>query len=118
MNGFNFQIFKIVLIFVFLIICSNSKAQPTLDTINHCLKQSPQLFGKLDSHNSFISNSRAKVLGVKFGFNYGNRLYFGIGYNQLYPSSKNFDKEVYYTNSNYLRDSTSASLQLFYFSAH
>lgn len=123
MNGFNFQIFKltifrIILIFVFLIICFVAKAQPMMDTINHCLKQSPQIFGKFDSHNSFISNSRAKVLGVKLGFNYGNRLYFGIGYNQLYPSSKNFDKEVYYANSNNMRDSVSASLQLFYFSAH
>ena len=55
-------------------------------------------------------------MGVKIGLNYGNRLYFGIGYNQLYPSAKNFDKEIYYTNSNNMRDSAIASLQLFYFS--
>src|ERR1035437_1374900 len=121
MKVFNFQIFELIkiqliLIAAFLVICFTTNAQPTLDTMRDCLKKSPQLFGNIDSHNSFISNSRAKILGVELGLNYGNRLYFGIGYNQLYPTSTNFDKQVYYTNSNNLRDSSTASLQLFYFS--
>ena len=93
-------------------------AQPTLDTIKDCLKQKPHLFGKLDSHNSFISNSRAKILGVKFGLNYGDRLHFGIGYNQLYPDAKKFEKQVYYTNSTNMPDSSTAMLKLYYFSTH
>ncbi len=107
-------------IYFFLIGCFffiSVKAQPTLDTIKYCLGQRPQLFGQFDSRNSFISNSRAKIFGVKTGLNYGSRVYLGIGYNQLYPPSKNFDKQVYYTNSDNKRDSSEAQLNLFYFSA-
>ncbi len=107
-----------ILLILFSSLFSRIKAQPALDTINACLKETPQLFGKLDSHNSFISNSRAKILGVKIGINYGNRLHFGIGYNELYPSAKDFDKLVYFLNSNNLPDSAIAILKLFYFSSH
>jgi len=119
MNIYRFykRILRIILVSLcFLFI--EAKAQPTLDTIKDCLKQKPQLFGKLDSRNSFISNSRAKIFGVKLGLNYGNRLHFGIGYNQLYPNAKNFDKQVYYIKSNNIPDSATAKLKLFYFSTH
>jgi hypothetical protein len=104
--------FSIILFSISLL----SKAQPTLDTIKYVLKQKPQLFGELDSRNSFISNSRAKVVGGKIGLNYGSRLYLGLGYSQLSQPAKNFDKEIYYTNSNQLPDSIKATLKFFYFS--
>jgi hypothetical protein len=93
-----------------IILSSNSfiKAQPTFDTIKWCLNQKPQLFGKLDSRNSFISNNRAKIFGVKLGINYGNRLFFGVGYNQLYPPSHNFDEKIYFQNSTNQTDSATA----------
>ena len=106
-----------IIIIAFLLIGFRANAQPTVDTIKDCLKQSPHLFGKLDSHDSFISNGRAKILGVKFGLSYGSRLYFGLGYNQLYPPAKKFDKQVYFVNADNLADSATALLQLFYFSA-
>lgn len=109
---------RVVLLLVGLVWSCFIKAQPTLDTIKWCLQQKPQLFGKLDSRNSFISNSRAKVFGVKAGLGFGNRLFFGLGYNQLYPISKNFDETVYFQNSNHQNDSATASLQLYYFSTH
>lgn len=115
MRGFNFQI---IFIITFLILFNSSKAQSTLDTIKDCLKQSPQLFAKFDSHNSFISDSRAKILGIKLGLSFGKRLDFGIGYNLLYPPEKKFNKEIYYSNSNNSYDSSTAILQLHYFSAH
>ncbi len=93
-------------------------AQPALDTIKDCLKQRPQLFGKLDSRNSFISNSDAKIFGAAAGLSFGSRLHLGIGYNQLYPPSDNFDKVIYYTNANNALDSSNALLKLFYFSAY
>ncbi len=98
-----------------------SSAQPTLDTIQWCLKQKPHLFGKLDTRNSFIYNSRIKIFGIKAGLNYGKRLHLGIGYNQIYPfakASKNFNKQIYYTNADNAPDSVTALLKLFYFSAH
>jgi hypothetical protein len=94
-------------------------AQPTLDTIQWCLKQKPHVFGKLDTRNSFIYNSRIKIFGIKVGLSYGKRLYIGIGYNQIYPNAraKSFDKQIYYTNDINASDSIAAKLQLFYFSA-
>lgn len=96
-------------------------AQPTLDTIQWCLKQKPQVFGKLDTRNSFFYNSRVKIFGIKAGLSFGKRLHLGIGYNQIYPFAKvtrNFDKQIYYTNESNITDSVTAKLQLFYFSAH
>ena len=92
--------------------------QPTLDTIRMSLKQKPHLFGKFDTRNSFIDNSRAKIFGLKTGLNFGNRLYFGIGYNQLNPPSKDFDKEIYTLNANNQLEKTTAMLRLVYFSLH
>lgn len=113
--------YKRINIFLFVLFCCNSFqtiAQPTLDTIRDCLKQTPHLFGKLDTRNSFINNSRAKIFGVKIGLNYGNKLHFGVGYNQLFKPAKDFDKQVYYTNSNNMADSVAAQLKLYYFSTH
>lgn len=95
----------------------SANAQPTLDTIMYCLKKKPQLFGKLDTRNSFISNSRAKIFGIKFGLNYGNRVHLGLGYNQLYPPASDFDKKVYFSSSTTAHDSANATLKLFYISA-
>jgi hypothetical protein len=96
-------------------------AQPTLDTIQWCLTQKPSLFGKLDTRNSFFYNSRIKIFGIKAGLNFGKRLSLGLGYNQIYPFAKvtkNFDKQIYYTDTNNRPDSVTAKLKLFYFSAH
>lgn len=110
--------FKIFLLLIFSCALFSSTAQPTIDTLKNCLKQRPHLFAKLDTRNSFISNGRAKIFGLKVGLNYGKRLSFGIGYNQLYPPAKNFDTKIYYKNQDNLVDSVIANLKLFYFSTH
>ena len=105
----------------FLLFCCfivSASAQPTMDTIMDCLHQKPHLFAKFDTRNSFISNARIKVFGIKTGLNYGKRLHFGIGYNQFYRPSTNFDKQVYFVNAQNVRDSVTAKLGLYYFSAH
>ncbi len=94
------------------------KAQPTLDTIKDCFKQKPRLFAEFNTRNSFISNSQAKIFGAVLGLNYGHRVHVGLGYNQLYPPAKNFDKEIYLKNNNNLNDSATASLRMFYISAY
>jgi len=109
---------KPFIIFIFLLFASATIAQPTLDTIKNCLKQKPHLFAKIDSRNSFIENSRAKIVGFKAGLNYGKRLHLGVGYNQLFGNSPAFNKEIYYQNSNNLRDSVTAKLRLGYISIH
>ena len=110
---------KCLYILLFLCLLSTSTiAQPTLDTIKFSLKQKPHLFGKFDSRNSFIDNSRAKIFGLKTGLNFGNRLYFGIGYNQLNPPSQDFDKIIYIENSSGQLERTAAVLRLAYISVH
>lgn len=95
-----------------------AKAQPALDTIKDCLKEKPRVFAKLDTRNSFISNSSAKIFGVKMGLNYGHRLLIGIGYNQLYPPAKDFDQQLYYTDISGSRDSVTSRLRMYYISIY
>lgn len=106
-----------ILLFICLLTTSII-AQPTLDTIQQCLSKRPHIFGKFDTRNSFIDNSRAKIFGLKAGLNFGNRLFFGIGYNQLNPPSKDFDKEISVLNANNEPEKITAMLRLVYFSVH
>jgi hypothetical protein len=93
-------------------------AQPAMDTMRMSIRKKPHLFGKFDSRNSFIDNSRAKVFGIKAGLNYNNRLHFGIGYNQLSPPAKDFDKELTIINTSGQPEKITAMLRLFYISLH
>ncbi|MFY9311546.1 MAG: hypothetical protein WAQ28_21055 [Bacteroidia bacterium] len=95
-----------------------ARSQSALDTMRLSLQQKPQLFGKLDTRNSFISNSRAKIFGCKLGLDFANKLHFGLGYNQLYPPAKDFDEKIYFNTPTGLTDSSIASLKLFYISTH
>lgn len=105
---------------IFLLITSFAlKAQPTLDTIKWCFQQKPHLFAKLDTRNSFVENSRAKIFGIKTGLNFGKRLHVGVGYNQLYPPAKDFDRQYYFSSTiTSEKDSVPARLRMYYFSAH
>jgi hypothetical protein len=94
------------------------QAQPTLDTINMCLRQKPQLFAKLDGKNSFVENSRAKIFGAKLGISYGKRVHFGIGYNQLYPPSDGLDQVLYFRNDHSELFPVIARLHMYYVSAY
>lgn len=114
------RLFIILCVFTLCLLQLRTIAQPTLDTIQWCLKQKPHVFGKLDTRNSFIYNSRIKIFGLKAGLSYGKRVFIGLGYNQIYPNAKatkNFDKEIYLTNEQNTIDSITGKLQLFYFSA-
>jgi len=107
---------KALFSFIFFLFVATLKSQPTLDTIKYSLTQAPHLFFKFDSRYSFIDNSSAKMLGVKVGLNYGNRLNLGIGYNQLSPKTTGFDETVYYMNQAGRIESTTKELKLFYIS--
>ena len=101
----------------FLTITIAIKAQPAMDTMKYSLKQKPQIYFSFDSRNSFIDNRRAKIFGFLAGVNYNNRLYFALGYNQLYPPTTNFDEYYYYVNKENKKDSVTEKLKLFYISA-
>jgi len=105
------------IIFLSLFALTAAKAQPTLDTIKYCLKQKPRPFAKLDSRNSFIDNSIVNIFGAIAGINYGKRLSFGVGYNQLYNPPKNFNQDVEYINSFGKPYFVSSGIHFFYVSA-
>jgi hypothetical protein len=106
-----------IFFFLFLLAFSAAEAQPTLDTIKYCLKQKPRPFAKLDSRNSFIDNSVVNIFGAIAGINFGKRLSFGIGYNQLYNPPKNFNQDVEYINSFGKPYFVSSGIHFFYVSA-
>jgi hypothetical protein len=109
---------QLVIVLLCLILTADTKAQPTLDTLNSLIGSKPSLFARFDTKNSFIGNSRAKIFGIKAGLNYGKRLYFGAGYNQMYGRNPAFDRQVYYTATNGKQDSVTSHLSLFYISIH
>ncbi len=95
---------------------TTAKAQPTLDTINDCIKQRPSFYFGFNNRNSFIENSRAKIFGALIGVSYGNRLFCAIGYNQLYPPATHFDEQYYFVNKDNKKDSVTEKLKLYYIS--
>ena len=109
---------RIHILICFCYISIAAKAQPAFYTIRDCLKYRPHVFGKFDSRNSFIDNSRAEIFGIKIGLDFNERLQFGIGYNQLYSKATDFEKMVFFANKNNVSDSSVATLHLHYFSAH
>ncbi len=106
----------ILLLILFLCI-SSVRAQPTLDTIKSCLKQRPKPFGKLDCRNSFIDNNIVNIFGAIAGINYGKRLSFGIGYNQLYNPPKSLNQDIEYISALGKPYFISSGLRFYYISA-
>lgn len=113
-----YKLKEILFCVVFMHCVGVAVSQPTFDTIKSCLKHKPHPFIKLDSRNSFISNSRAKITGCKLGVDYANRLQFGLGFNLLRPSPSYFDEQISYINSDGLATTTTGALKLWYISAH
>ena len=107
---------KILFFFSFFAVFT-AEAQPTIDTIKYCLKQRPRPFVKFDSRNSFINNSVVNIFGAIVGVNYGKRLSFGIGYNQLFNPPKHFNQNIEYINSLGRPYYISSDIHFFYISA-
>ncbi len=107
---------KARLSFLLILFVATLKSQPTLDTIQYCLTQKPKLFFKFDNRDSFIEHSRARIFGIVAGVNYGKRVMIGLGYNQLYPPTTNFDEKRYYINQYGRKDSVIEHLKLYYIS--
>lgn len=78
---------RFVAFFLFVTTCFPliGKAQ-LYDSLRANLKMKPTLHFKLDSRNSFISNYKEPVFGVKIGADFGKKLRLGFGYNFLKTS--------------------------------
>jgi len=107
-------------LFTLLLFCFlyyNSTSQPAIDTIKKSLQLKPHLFAKLDSRNSFIDNSLVHIFGAKAGIKYGNKLRFGLGYNQLYNPPKGLNQNIEYVNELGKPYFISRGLKFYYISA-
>lgn len=85
----------------------------THDSIYASLHGRISLGGGLDSRNSFISNRRAHIWGVKVAADLGELIQLGIGYNRL---DDDLTRKVYFFNENSAIDSAIAELRMDYVS--
>ncbi|MFT5601557.1 MAG: hypothetical protein ACI9N1_001802 [Flavobacteriales bacterium] len=66
------------------VLCTSILGQAQMmDSIKLNLQQHAKFAFKLDTRNSFITSTRAKVKGVKIGVSHGRSFGYGIGYNWM-----------------------------------
>jgi hypothetical protein len=103
-----------VLIFLLLCMADTSRAQTnTHDSIYNSLHGRIALAGGLDSRNSFISNRKAQIWGIKVAAEFGELVQLGIGYNRL---SDELTRTIYFVNDGGEADSATAELRMDYWS--
>lgn len=101
---------KAVLLCAFLFAVCEMKAQ-WLDTLRNDFKGGAWPTASFDSRNSFISDRRAHIWGIKFGVEFNSRLQFGVGYNF---HDQRLTRDVQYINSAGHITTTKAALHLSY----
>lgn len=103
-----------VLTLALLLSASTLSAQTnTHDSIYNSLHGRISLAGGLDSRNSFISNRKAQIWGIKAAAEFGELVQLGIGYNRL---SDDIERTIYFVNSAAENDSAIATLKMDYWS--
>lgn len=103
-----------ILTLLLVVLCSTAHAQTnTHDSIYNSLHGRISLAGGLDSRNSFISNRKAHIWGIKAAAEFGELVQLGIGYNRL---DDEILKTIYYVNSAFESDSATGKLKMDYWS--
>jgi len=79
-----------VILLISLILCVSSLyAQKFEAEIREALQTKPKFEFRLDSRTSFINQTGVRVFGLKVGFQFDEKLSFGLGYNFLLSSIRN-----------------------------
>lgn len=89
------------------------KSNPVHDSINKSFHERITLGGGLDGKNSFISNRKAQIWGIKAAADFGNLIQLGIGYYRL---EDDIERRIYFTSEGGLRDSAMAEIRMDYVS--
>lgn len=105
---------RIIILTVLSFIYSPGFAQ-LFDTIAASFQYTPRFEFKLDTRNSFITTQRAKIFGVKIGYEYNETVKLGIGYNQLVS---NISKEKIIPHGFQELDTVQATLRFIYVSPY
>lgn len=109
------EVARIPILTLALLLCSIAvHAQtPTHDSIYKSMHGRISLGGGLDSRNSFISNRKAHIWGIKVAAEFGELVQLGLGYNRL---DDDITKKIYYVNSAFENDSVTGELKMDYWS--
>jgi len=84
-----FQRMRLSLTMLLVFFSLLGKAQYFEAEIKEALRSEPRFVAYLDSRGAFISRNGVRVIGVKAGIQFGEKLTFGMGYNQLYSTYRN-----------------------------
>ena len=87
------QIIRLNLGILFVLLSLNIKAQYFEAEIKEAMRSEPRFVAYLDGRGAFISRNGVRVIGVKAGLQYGEKLTYGLGYNQL---STDYDNNVFH----------------------
>lgn len=101
------------IVFLLLLSVEINSQNSTHDSIYNSLHGRISLGGGLDSRNSFISNRRAHIWGIKVAADLGELVQLGIGYNRL---DDDITRKVYFINENSVFDSAQGELRMDYVS--
>ena len=83
------HIIRTNLLILFGLLSLYCQAQYFEAEIKEAMRAKPRFIAYLDSRGAFISRNGVRVIGVKAGVQFGEKLSFGIGYNQLYSDYNN-----------------------------
>lgn len=92
-----------------MILLSTTYAQ-LKDSIAQHLNVKPKFSARFDSRNSFIASQRARIFGVKIGWEYNDAIKLGIGFNRL---NTKISKPKYFINNETLAVDTLESVLKF-----
>jgi hypothetical protein len=108
--------FKGIFFVLYFFYALNSEAQiDFISDIKSSFKEQPTLDFRIDSRHSFISARIARIVGLKVGANFGDKVKTGLGYNLLWNRVSE-EREI--TNSQGQRESVNAYYRLGYFSPY
>lgn len=105
-------IFVYVVLFPFVLTAQTS--EPFIDSIINSFNYPPRLDLRLDARTSFITNNPARIVGVKLGVDFNDKVKVGIGYNWLRSTILNNE----YINKGLGRTEIYTRLVLRYFSPY
>jgi hypothetical protein len=89
------------------------KSNPVHDSINKSFHERITLGGGLDGKNSFISNRKAQIWGIRAAADFGSLIQLGIGYYRL---DDDIQRKIYFTAEHGIMDSAIADLRMDYVS--
>lgn len=100
--------------FVFSLFIPKYGSAQMLDSIRLSFNQKWRFVVGVDSRNSFISNERAEILGLKAGVQFGKKIEIGISGHLMNGRNSHFYKNYAVTSPSNTTEIVKAQLKLFY----